>query len=255
MKLVDIINLPAYSQLSKLPSLSKLHWSDQAKWCIIPPAKVGTMITGDTYVPDWRRQELCHSSKETCLLLLIFSLFFTPSTWYSCFLSRRPQGKLGGGGVCNIINNTVRMKGSGTLPPHPSVSPLFLSPCYSSMLNTSASAFACVAWIYMNVSPAGDNGGQVIDMCRRTQDKQPTPTGVTPACLIHFDWAKTEGWIGVGGQWNWGGLKARIKWQKGSFFHLVLQTATQWTNVNVKNHTQCLTRQDMPYWALKHLNK
>lgn len=135
-------------------------------------------------------------------------------------LPRHPRGKFGGGSVCDIINNTVRMKGSGTPPPHPPVSPLFLLPCYSSMLNTSASAFACVAWIYMNVSPAGDNGGQVIDMCRRTQDKQPTPTGVTPARLIHFDWAKTEGvgGVGVGGQWNWGGLKAGIKWQKGSSF-------------------------------------
>lgn len=220
MKLVDIINLTAYSQLSKLPSLSKLHWSDPARWCIIPPAKVGTVIAADIYVSDWLQQGQCHSSKRTRLVLLIFFFFvFTPRTWYSCFLSRRPQGKLGGGGVCNIINNTVRMKGSGTLPPHPSVSPLFLPPCYSSMLNTSASAFACVAWIYMNVSLAGDNGGQVIDMCRRTQDKQPTPTDVTPACLIHFDWAKTEGWSRGGRAMELGRLKSKDKMtERGAFF-------------------------------------
>lgn len=135
-------------------------------------------------------------------------------------LPRHPRGKFGGGSVCDIINNTVRMKGSGTPPPHPPVSPLFLLPCYSSMLNTSASAFACVAWIYMNVSPAGDNGGQVIDMCRRTQDKQPTPTGVTPARLIHFDWAKTEG-VGGGGSgraMELGRLKSRDKMTERELF-------------------------------------
>lgn len=141
----------------------------------------------------------------------MIELFFL-SLW------RHPQGKFRGGSVCDIINNTVRMKDSGTPPPHASVSPLFLLPCYSSMLNTSASAFACVAWIYMNVSPAGDNGGQVIDMCRRTQDKQPTPTGVTAACLIHFDWAETEGWGEGGRAMELGRLKSRDKMTERELF-------------------------------------
>lgn len=151
-------------------------------------------------------------------------IVFTPTKWYSFFFffsfSMHPLGKFGGGCVCDIINNTVRMKGSGTPPPPPHPFCLSSFACYSSMLDTSASAFACVAWIYMNVSPAGDNGGQVIDMCRRTQDKQPTPTGDTPACLIHFDWAQTEGWQGNG---IGDALKAGIKWQKRSCFSRLAQ--------------------------------
>ena len=147
------------------------------------------------------------------------NLYIYISIYFIFLLPRHPRGKFGGGSVCDIINNTVRMKGSGTPPPHPPVSPLFLLPCYSSMLNTSASAFACVAWIYMNVSPAGDNGGQVIDMCRRTQDKQPTPTGVTPARLIHFDWAKTEGGRdGSGRAMELGRLKSRDKMTERELF-------------------------------------
>lgn len=72
-----------------------------------------------------------------------FHCFYPDNVISHFFLSRRLQGKIGGGSVCDIINN--RMKGSCSPPPHPSVSPLFLLPCYSSMLNTSASAFACVA--------------------------------------------------------------------------------------------------------------
>lgn len=199
MKPVDIINLTAYTRLSKLPSLSKLHWLDQAKWCIIPPSKVGTMIAGDIYVSDWLRRGLCQSSKDTCLLLLIFSFFFLPREHDVAVFSRDAHRANLGVAVSAILKITQWGWKAVALSLPILLSLLFfLSPCYSSMLNTSASAFACVAWIYMNVSLAGDNGGQVIDMCRRTQDKQPTPTGVTPACLIHFDWAKTEGWSGGG---------------------------------------------------------
>jgi len=116
------------------------------------------------------------------------------------------------------------------------------------MLNTSVSAFACVAWIYMNVSPTGDNRGQVIDMCRRTQDKQPTPNGVTPACLIHFDCAKTERWADEGRA-----VELRIKWQRGSSFCLRLQT--KWMHVNVKNHTWCITRQDCALEGNKQMRR
>lgn len=141
------------------------------------------------------------------------------------------------------------MKGSCALPPHPSVSPLFLLPCYSSMLNTSASAFACVAWIYMNVSPPGDNGGQVIDMCRRTQDKQPTPTGVTPACLIHFDWAKTEGWGGGGRAMELGRLKSWDKMTERELFFPPASPDCHKMDPCKCYHTWCLTRQYM--WALE----
>lgn len=80
------------------------------------------------------------------------------------------------------------------------------------------------------VSLTAGEGGRVIDMCRRTRDKQPTLNGITPACLIPSDWAKTELRLGMGGQWGGEGFKARRKWQKGSCFHLPLQT--KWMHVN-----------------------
>lgn len=71
------------------------------------------------------------------------------------FLWRHPQGKLEGGGVWNIINNTAKDERQWHLPflppslPPSSLSPSILLslllPRYSSMLDTSASALACVA--------------------------------------------------------------------------------------------------------------
>lgn len=178
----------------------------------------------------WLVDGVCHLRKKTCLFLLFIFFLNVLLPWQHnilwLFSFEMPSGQIRGDYVCDIINNTASMKGSDAIPPHPSVSPLFLLPCYSSMLNTSASAIACVAWIYMNVSPTEDNGGQVIDMCRRTQDKQLAPTGVTPACLIHFDWAKTERWGGGGRPIELGRLKSRDKMTEKELFHLLLQTAT-----------------------------
>ena len=247
MKLVWIINPSAYSRLSNSPSLSKLRRRDQTKRSIRRRRRSRRDHRWHICLRLAATESVSLKRENT---ITVFSLycFYPREHDIAVFTGDTHRANSGVAGVCDIINNTVRMKGCGAPPPppSPSISPLSpLSPCYSSMLNTSASAFACVAWIYMNVSPARDNGGQVIDMCGRTLDKQPTPTGVTPACLIHFDWAKTEGWSwGWEGKWNWGRLKSRDEMTATfslffCFIHLVLLSAE---NRAAVTHTRRLAR-------------
>ena len=105
----------------------------------------------------------------------------TASSIFLFCLSRRPQGKYQGGGVGDIINNTVRMKGSLSLSLSPSFC-LFPSRPATHLCSTRVPRRSCVwlefIWTSPCRGPAGAEslicaGGLGINSPRRPVFRQP----------------------------------------------------------------------------------
>lgn len=135
----------------------------------------------------------------TDAIFFFITIVVTQTVWCSCFSLEIPSGQIWGWWCLRCYKKTQWAWKAVVLclPILLSLLLFFSFPLTLLLIyarHECLGVCVCGLNLYERLLDGGDNRGRVIDMCRRTQDKQPPLHGVTPACLIHFDWAKTERW-------------------------------------------------------------
>lgn len=192
-------------------------------------------------------QKTMHRVCCFCSLMSGFFMIivFTQTAWCSCFPLEAPSGQIWRWWCLRYYKKPQwGWKAAVLFSSHSSVSSFFSSFSFCSHpathLCSTRVPWRLRVWLeFIWTSPRrGDNRGRVIDMCRRTQDKQPTPRGVTPACLIHFDWAKTERWDEKAVELKKTKSRDEMTQRKVAFTCFFRQ---KWRlHANVKSHTWCI---------------